>query len=45
MERQNKFDKEPKEKEFVDSKPSNENVMRSLTSTFKNKEFQPKNNK
>ena len=28
-----------KEKEFVDSKPSNENVMRSLTSTFKNKEF------
>ena len=28
-----------KEKEFVDSKPSNENVFKSLTSTFKNKDF------
>ena len=28
-----------KEKEFIDSEPSNENVMRSLTSTFKNKDF------
>lgn len=28
-----------KEKEFVDSKPSRENVMKSLISTFKNKEF------
>ena len=28
-----------KEKEFVDSKPSRENVLKSLTSTFKNKDF------
>ena len=28
-----------KEKEFVEGEPSNENVMRSLTSTFKNKDF------
>ena len=28
-----------KEKEFVDGEPSNENVMRSLVSTFKNKDF------
>ena len=28
-----------KEREFVDSKPSNENVFKSLTSTFKNKDF------
>ena len=28
-----------KEKEFVDSKPSNENVFKSLASTFKNKDF------
>lgn len=28
-----------KEKEFVDSKPSNENVFKSLVSTFKNKDF------
>ena len=28
-----------KEKDFVDSKPSNENVFKSLTSTFKNKDF------
>ena len=28
-----------KEKEFVDTKPSNENVFRSLASTFKNKDF------
>lgn len=27
------------EKEFVDSKPSNENVFKSLASTFKNKDF------
>ena len=27
------------EKEFVDGEPSNENVMRSLVSTFKNKDF------
>ena len=28
-----------KEKEFVDSKPSNEDVFKSLSSTFKNKDF------
>lgn len=28
-----------KEKEFVDSKPSNENMLKSLVSTFKNKDF------
>ncbi len=28
-----------KEKEFVESKPSNENVFKSLASTFKNKDF------
>lgn len=28
-----------KEKEFVEGEPSNENVMRSLVSTFKNKDF------
>ena len=28
-----------KEKEFVDTKPSNENVFKSLTATFKNKDF------
>ena len=28
-----------KEKEFVESEPSNENVVRSLASTFKNKDF------
>ena len=28
-----------KEKEFVDSKPSNENMFKSLTATFKNKDF------
>ena len=28
-----------KEKEFVDSKPSNENMFRSLVATFKNKDF------
>ena len=28
-----------KEKEFVDTKPSEENVMKSLVSTFKNKDF------
>ena len=28
-----------KEKEFVETKPSNENVFKSLTSTFKNKDF------
>lgn len=28
-----------KEREFVDSKPSNENVLKSLASTFKNKDF------
>ena len=28
-----------KEKDYVDSKPSNENVFKSLTSTFKNKDF------